>query len=450
MNSLPDNIIVIIADSLRYDSVELANSPTPYLSKNSIKFTEARSAGCWTLPATASLFTGLSPHQHGATTQTRKIDQHIPTLAEKLKAIGYSTHQITANVVTTDIFGLHRGFDEIIKIWTIVEPKFKKFQQALVLFGKPRLRKKLMSKDFLMDKMSEDLNAAKTWMQQMVTDSFNKAREIVDQNQLKNKRSFVFINLMETHFPYHVSPVFKFSAPGFFDKFAEARSLFHLVNQTFLKTGKQHLSNKKLNRIKNRQITSWHIIAQKVDDFIEEMHHQKNNFVSFGSDHGDAFGEQDWIYHFSNVTDAGNKVPLYILPPNNNVSKAVQTSVSNKNLFHTILKCCNQPTEGPSLINEAEYSEAIMQSYWYNNKNRTLDQFKHNQFCFLNGEDRYRFCDEKWFHAPKMNNYVEARFKQINGNINPIQQFVLDKQRKTMLQKSFTEFSTFSKRLPKE
>lgn len=444
MHSLPDNIVVIIADSLRYDTIENACIQTTYLNKNSIRFTEARSAGCWTLPATASLFTGLSPHQHGATTQTRKIYPDIPTLAEKLKAVGYSTHQVTANVVTTNIFGLHRGFDEIVKIWQVVRPKFKKFQQALVLVGKPRLRKKLMSKDFLMDKMTEDLNSAKSWMQQMVEDSFNTARSILERNQLKNKRSFIFINLMETHFPYHVSPVFKFSAPGFFDKFAEARSLFHLVNQTFLKTGKQHLSDKKLTRIKNRQITSWELIANTVDKFVQELHQQKNNFVSFGGDHGDVFGEQDWVYHFSNVTDAGNKIPLYILPPGYNYSQTIYTPVSAKNLYHTILKYCNLPAEGPSLIIEADYSEAIMQSYWYNNKNKTLAQFKNNQFCFLNGDDRYRFSNGQWFHAPKMENNNEEHFKLLNKTINPVQEFVFDTQRKAYIQQLFTDFKTFS------
>jgi len=54
------------------------------------------------------------------------------------------------------------------------------------------------------------------------------------------------------------------------------------------------------------------------------------------------------------------------------------------------LKYCNIAAEGPSLITEADYSEAIMQSYWYNNKNKTLAKFRNNQFCFLNGDDRYR------------------------------------------------------------
>ena len=73
--SKPKHIVVIVADSLRYDSVygqgELG---VDYLENNSAQFTNASSSACWTLPATASLFTGKLPHDHGATTQTRSLN----------------------------------------------------------------------------------------------------------------------------------------------------------------------------------------------------------------------------------------------------------------------------------------------------------------------------------------------------------------------------------------
>ncbi|HAE30753.1 MAG TPA: hypothetical protein DCF89_06535, partial [Flavobacteriales bacterium] len=97
--SKPQNIILIVADSLRYDSMHLGTAPgLSYAESHGTKFTEARSAGCWTLPATASLFTGLMPHEHGATSQTRKLSEHAPTLAERLQLDGFKTYQVTANV----------------------------------------------------------------------------------------------------------------------------------------------------------------------------------------------------------------------------------------------------------------------------------------------------------------------------------------------------------------
>ena len=85
MSKKPDHIILMVADSLRYDSVHNQENLLPYITNNGTTFTEARSAGCWTLPATSSLFTGKMPHEHGATAQTRAIRKDIPTLAEKMK-----------------------------------------------------------------------------------------------------------------------------------------------------------------------------------------------------------------------------------------------------------------------------------------------------------------------------------------------------------------------------
>ena len=181
--SKPQNIILIVADSLRYDSIHSGVNPgLAYTEAHGTKFTEARSAGCWTLPATASLFTGLMPHEHGATSQTRKLSADSVTLAEKLQADGFKTYQVTANVATTEIFGLDRGFDEVHKIWGLVQPKFKKTLRFAVLAGKPRVRKMLMSRDSLVNDLSEDLTVGNCWVQNTFEDSFAVARNIIKKN----------------------------------------------------------------------------------------------------------------------------------------------------------------------------------------------------------------------------------------------------------------------------
>ena len=64
------------------------------ISARAIAFHQARAAGCWTLPATASVFTGLLPHEHGATTHTRRLRADVPTLAERMKQLGYATETL--------------------------------------------------------------------------------------------------------------------------------------------------------------------------------------------------------------------------------------------------------------------------------------------------------------------------------------------------------------------
>lgn len=146
----PRHVVVLVPDSLRWDSVHGQDGARlPYVTGHGIDFREARAPGCWTLPATASLFTGLYPHEHGADTQSRGLRADVPTLAEKMRVAGYGTYQVTANVATTHIFGLHRGFDEIREIWKIVPPRHRRLHKLAVMFGKPRLRRRIVSTDWI-------------------------------------------------------------------------------------------------------------------------------------------------------------------------------------------------------------------------------------------------------------------------------------------------------------
>jgi len=445
MSKKPDHIVLMVADSLRYDSVYSSNnSGLDYIESNGITFHEARSAGCWTLPATSSLFTGLMPHEHGATAQSRAIRKDVPTLAEKMKEAGYKTYQVTANIVTTDIFGLNRGFDEIRRIWKIVDPKFNQLQKLLVLVGKPRLRKKIMSKDFLLQKMSEDLDMAKTWLQYTFQDIFQEVKKIKKEADEKGEKAFIFINLMETHFPYHIAPTFTTDSNGVIRKLKEVVSLYHMVNQTFLKTGKEHINLDMLSVLKKRQQLAWQNLAPHVDEFCKEFHQSGNNLIVFGADHGENFGDSGWTYHFSNVTDAGNKVPLYILENNESSSKTVSNPVSSRNVFHTLIKKAGLDIDGPSLITEPEKSDTVLQSYWYNNKGKTLDQYKYNQICFIENEKRFLFRNNEWYSAPIKTGYDEPDFIALGTNENPILDLDITNDRKEDVQKTIKNFKEFS------
>ncbi len=67
------NVVVVLIDTLRPDHLPAygyAHATTPYLAElaaRGVVFEHAYSASTWTAPATASLFTGLYPNQHGIT-----------------------------------------------------------------------------------------------------------------------------------------------------------------------------------------------------------------------------------------------------------------------------------------------------------------------------------------------------------------------------------------------
>lgn len=445
----PRHIILLIADSLRYDSVHKGgDAQIPYLSAHGSQFTQARSGGCWTLPATASMFTGLMPHEHGADAQSRGLREDVRTLSEGMRAAGYTTHQVTANVATSEIFGLDRGFDGMHRIWKMTPAQHKKIHELLILVGKPRLRRKLFSTEFVTGRLSEDLDASKVWLQSTANDVFNQARVLLDDAEKENKGAFLFLNLMESHFPYHLGQTFDFLSEDFFSKIREVVSLYHLVNQTWLTKGSQPIHPEMLELIRQRQRLAWQRLAPMINAFVEEMHTRYNATVVFGADHGDNFGEQGWVYHFSNVTDAGNHVPLYWLKAGQSQGQQIHTPVSARDIYQGLLQEAGDTEVQFHPVAEPERSVPIMQSCWYNNQGRTLPQYKYNQICFIEGQTRWLHRMGQWSRSPVPTDItVEDGFEALSEGANPIEEVAMDAERRRYLRQVFSDFQKFSARI---
>jgi len=441
MSTKPDNIFIIIADSLRFDTLYSEPLP-PYMKNNAVQYTNVRSSGPWTLPATASLFTGLLPHEHGATAQTRSIHKNIPTLAEELKKAGYQTTQITANIATTSVFGLHRGFDQILPIWNMVEPVFKTITRFLLLLGKPRVRKILLSRDDIVHQLSEDLKMGNCWFQNTYNDIFEQCQSIMAQN---NKKNFFFINLMETHFPYHIDSRFRLETKGIIKNIKELATLFHTVNQTFLKKETGLPKPEYLELLKRRQSKSWKIIKNPVNDFIEKLHKNKNNLVIFASDHGDNFGDQNWLYHFSNVNEGGNRTPLFWFDNNHPKAKITDHPVSARFIYNSILKSAGIKTAGPVISDKDPVAYPLIESYWYNNMGKTLPQYLYNQFCFHNENTRFVLRNNQWLSAAVQKDILkpEETYKPLDSSVDPINE-VKNKKWKNYLEEKVKTFKVFS------
>lgn len=440
--SPPRNIVVLVADSLRWDSVHGGDGARlPYVSSHATEFAEARSAGCWTLPATASLFTGLLPHEHGADSQSRGLDPSVPTIAEAARAAGYATRQVTANVATTNIFGLHRGFDEVIRIWDEVPAKHKKLHEIVVLLGKPRLRKQIISTDYIRGKLSEDITAAKVWLQDTVEDVFDDARRTL----ARRDRNFLFLNLMECHFPYHTDDLFSPIGEGPIEKLQEIYGLYHTVNQTFMAKGHQVIGDATIARLKRRQRLSWERLAPHVDAFVKELHERQDTLIVFLSDHGDCFGEEGWVYHFSNVTDGGNRVPLYWLAPGQTTGSRVRTPVSTRDVYQGLLSEIGGPADF-HLVREPEASRTVLESCWYNAHGTTLPKYKYNQLCFLHGQTRWLRRDGAWYSSPPSTLAGEQPFVQAAPGVDPVEE--LPAEERVQLRRLVSEFEAFSSRLP--
>jgi arylsulfatase A-like enzyme len=117
---LPHNVILIVVDTLRADHLSqygytLDTSPAlEPLVKASTLFTRAYSPSSWTVPATASLHTGVHPARHKVIRRGSSLNPKLHTLAEALKDEGYETFGVSYNLNVSRITKYHQGFETFL------------------------------------------------------------------------------------------------------------------------------------------------------------------------------------------------------------------------------------------------------------------------------------------------------------------------------------------------
>lgn len=103
------SIAVVVLDTIRADTFSRYFEWVP-----GVRFTNAYSTSHWTVPAHASLLTGLYASEVGVHGKSRSFDYPGETIVEALQRTGYSTRLWTANIQIHAWEGWDRGFDEVI------------------------------------------------------------------------------------------------------------------------------------------------------------------------------------------------------------------------------------------------------------------------------------------------------------------------------------------------
>jgi arylsulfatase A-like enzyme/Tfp pilus assembly protein PilF len=110
------NILLITIDTLRPDALgwigHSNNTPAiDALAARGFRFPRAVTPVPLTLPAHASIMTGLVPRRHGVRDNGQTFGAGPTTLAETLRAAGWSTAAFVSGFPLQRLFGLDRGFD---------------------------------------------------------------------------------------------------------------------------------------------------------------------------------------------------------------------------------------------------------------------------------------------------------------------------------------------------
>jgi len=203
---------VIVLDTLRAREGPLGPEgceTMPWLSEwsshEAVAYPRGSSVAPWTLPAHASLFTGLLPSAHGATETHPHLRDGIPTMAEWFRGNGYRTAAVSANAWVGPEFGLARGFDAFVRAWQLRKADS---DVARILKGSQHLSDGAKAVRLLREGSPADaINHAYRYLRRRIRyGDFNAAgvnraaRGILDED--RSTPLFLFVNYMEAHAPY--------------------------------------------------------------------------------------------------------------------------------------------------------------------------------------------------------------------------------------------------------
>lgn len=110
------NVLLVSIDSLRADHVGAyghAKDTTPTidaLARDGALFAWAITSAPWTIPAHATLLTGLPPEVHRVTSYTRRLAPEAVTLAEVLRDSGWDTAAFVSGPTVSARYGFEQGF----------------------------------------------------------------------------------------------------------------------------------------------------------------------------------------------------------------------------------------------------------------------------------------------------------------------------------------------------
>jgi hypothetical protein len=142
-NSKPPAVIVIAIDDFSVNDVvcsqdQLESRPSGWLKlcRESIRFTHAYTTSTLSLPALASLVTGMYPFQHGLRYNSGQyLKPELRTISEEAVAKKWRTSFFSGGAPVFRKSGLHQGFEYFDDIWNVSPTEiYKTFKRSLVDF----------------------------------------------------------------------------------------------------------------------------------------------------------------------------------------------------------------------------------------------------------------------------------------------------------------------------
>ncbi|MCP5050402.1 MAG: sulfatase, partial [bacterium] len=227
-------------------------------------FTSCYSLTPYTVPSFSTMMTSLPPHKHGAKRNGLGIYKDIQTLPSLLKTSGYRTAGIISNwPLRKKLSKLDRGFDSYQNAFTR-----KRY------FGLTR---------------SEGTAPIVT---QKTIDWLRKYQE-------NPEPFFLWVQYTDPHAPYKSHPAHQFDYNG--------------VNPAIFPKGTRI---KKIKRYDSEIAFTDHHIGRLIHE-LKRLNLYNDSLIVFNSDHGESFGEHNYLKHGKKLYNSTLHVPLMVKLPGN-------------------------------------------------------------------------------------------------------------------------------------
>ena len=317
-------VILIVVDTLRADALTCYGggnaTATPNidsLARESVLFRHAVSPGPWTVPAMASIVTGVSPLAHGMNAFGARLPDTFKTIAEHMNEAGYVTAGIGDNGNLKAGLNFNQGF--AYYNW-YPRHEFGPISCGSTLLGI------LLSDRFRAEATTEILTGL--------------ALEWTAGNQQND--FFMHLHFYDPHMPYTPPPEFApdGTPPAGFERGFSKDEAHRAM------TGKLARSTEERAWVRELYNGEVRLVDAHVGRFMKTLKAQglyDDALIILTSDHGEEFWEHGDFEHGQSLYGELLNVPLIVKLPGSTESRIVEAAVSTQSILPTILDLCGLP-----------------------------------------------------------------------------------------------------------
>jgi len=382
----PD-ILFLVLDTQRADRLGCYGHNrriTPNLdrfAKQGVIFEQAIAPAQWTVPSHASMFTGLYPTVHQLTQSSQSLNPALPHLVEIFSKAGYETVGFCNNPLVGVLNnGFKSGFQQFYNYGGAV-PSLPHSSSALPwplnqllegytqflrrisypvqnYFGRSDMAFRLSLKSWATPFWSKLANF-KGQNSRSVKDVAHFLRQRETQNS--EKPLFLFLNLMETHLPFWPPGQYVDQVAPYIRDNKEARTIMRTWNREAYRWAAPlaeplgELERLVLNDMYDAEVAYQDDYLGDLFSLLERRANRRNTLTIIVSDHGDGLGEHGYMGHAFVAYQELVHVPLIVNWPERWHPDRIDTPVSTRRVFHTMLETIGQ---GPQELDTSIFMEA--------------------------------------------------------------------------------------------